>query len=308
MNQPQPQMPWGAYVDKILEQANSTFATLYRKVFKQYWHDGKFTAHMAQNYTSTDWKNGFFETYIPTRDSTHGLSYYRIAIKLVDSINNEDFHKQVEEMRHPTHAPVGTLDSELIIVISQRLNRWGFIRSYNYTPQKTRGYQANIYITNRREKASKTSMGGQQLVTPPEVLWVKITRAVCTFLNTRMNALLTSLKLERWQLGVKDNNTLYYICVNSAILGRFSHFLRLTILSMSHTLDVLLHKIWSIEEDIGSQNLAKRAIKPLLGLSPDKLTDVFRYIRQGLEVDLSKPRGRLNPQEMAILQAVGRHG
>jgi hypothetical protein len=151
-------------------------------------------------------------------------------------------------------------------------------------------------------------MGGQQLVTPPEVLWVKITRAVCTFLNTRMNALLTSLKLERWQLGVKDNNTLYYICVNSAILGRFSHFLRLTILSMSHTLDVLLHKIWSIEEDIGSQNLAKRAIKPLLGLSPDKLTDVFRYIRQGLEVDLSKPRGRLNPQEMAILQAVGRHG
>ena len=301
-------MPWGSYTDKILEYANATFATLYRKVFKQYWHDGKFTAQMTQNYTSTDWKNGFFETYIPTRDSTHGLSYYRIAIKLVDSINNEDFHRQVEEMRHPTHAPVGTLDSELIIVISQRLNRWGFIRSYNYTPQKTRGYQANIYITNRREKASKTSMGGQQLVTPPEVLWVKITRAVCTFLNTRMNALLKSLHIERWQLGAKDNNTLYYIICNSAICSRFSHFLRLTIQSMSHTLDVLLHKIWSIEEDIGNQNLAKRAIKPLLGLSPDKLTEVFRYIRESLEIDLSQQKARLNPQEMALISAVTRHG
>jgi hypothetical protein len=123
-----------------------------------------------------------------------------------------------------------------------------------------------------------------------------------------MNALLKSLHIERWQLGAKDNNTLYYIICNSAICSRFSHFLRLTIQSMSHTLDVLLHKIWSIEEDIGSQNLAKRAIKPLLGLSPDKLTDVFRYIRQELEVDLSKPRGRLNPQEIAILQAVSRHG
>jgi hypothetical protein len=301
-------IPWGSYVDKILEQANSTFATLYRKVFKQYWHDGKFTAHMAQNYTSTDWKNGVFETYVPTRDTTHGLSYYRICLKLVESVNVEEFHQQVEELRHPTHAPVGIIDSELIIVISQRLNKWGFIRAYNYTPNKERGYQANIYITNRREKASKTSMGGKRIVTPPEVLWVKIVRSICEFINTRMNALLKSLHLERWQLGVKDNNTLYYMICNSAICSRFSHFLRLTIQSFSHTLDVLLHKIWSIEEDIGNQNLAKRAITPLLGLSPDKLTEVFRYIREKLKIDLSENKPRLNTQEKAILAAVTRHG
>lgn len=301
-------IPWGTYTDKILGYANSTFATLYHKVYKQYWHNNKETAHMPQNYTSTDWQNSFFETYIPTRDSTHGLSYYRIAIKMVESVNNEEFHQHVEEARKPTQTPPGVLDSELIIVVAQRLNKWGFIRSYNYTPQKTRGYQANIYITNRREKASKTSMGGQQLIIPPEVLWVKITRAVCTFINLRITALLKALNLERWQLGAKDNNTLYYIICNSAIFSRFSHFLRLTVQSLSHTLDVLLHKIWCIEEDIGNQNLAKRAIKPLLGLTPAKLSEVWRYIRQELEVDLSVNKNRFNPQELAILQAVSRHG
>jgi hypothetical protein len=300
-------IPFGEYVDKILELANSTFAVMYHKFYKKYWHDGSFFSKMTQNYTTTDWQNAVFETYIPTRDTTHGLSYYRIAIKLVPTTNNEEFHDQAYKLRTPLHMPPGQIDSELIIVISQRINKWGFIRCFNHTPQRTKGYQTNIYITNRREKASKTSMGGQLIVTPPEVLWVKITRAICEFINVRINGLLKAMKLKRWQLDAKDNNSLYYILLNSAVISPFSHSLRTTLLSLSQTLDVLLHKIWEINEDIGAQNLAKRVIQPLKGLSPGKLTNVWSYIREGLEIELNEQKQRLNPQELAIIKAVMRH-
>lgn len=294
-------LPWGSYTDKILELANSTFATMYHKIFKQYWHDGKFTAKMTQNYTTTDWQNGLFETYIPTQDATHGLSYYRIAIKIVESINSQTFKEEAQKLRVPLHFPPGQLDSELQVIISQRLNKWGFIRAYNHTKGKIKGYQTNIYITNRREKASKTSMGGQKIITPPEVLWVKITRAICEFLNHRITKLLEALHLKRWQIGAKDNNTLYYIICNSAVVSHFSHSLRLTIQTLSHSLDYLLHKIWSIQEDIGNQTLAKRAIEPLKGLSPKKLSDVFLYIRQELTRELAQNKPRLNSHELKLL-------
>jgi hypothetical protein len=300
-------MPFGTYTDKILELANSTFAPLYHKIFKHYWHDGSFMAKMTQNYTTTDWQNGIFETYIPTQDADHGLSYYRIAIKIVPAINNKTFHEEAQALRRPLHLPPGIIDSELQIVISQRLDKWGFIRAFNHTPQKTKGYLSAIYITNRREKASSTCQGGKLIVTPPEVLWVKITRGICEFLNKRITALLKALKLERWQIGAKDNNTLYYTCIQSAIFSRYGHSLRLTVMSLSHTLDNLLHKIWSVQEDIGNQSLAKRAIKPLLGLSPDKLAEVFVYIRQELQVDLKRSVSKLNPHEVQLLE-VYRHG
>lgn len=294
-------MPWGNYTDKILELANSTFATMYHKIFKQYWHDGKFTAKMSQNYTTTDWQNGIFETYIPTQDATHGLSYYRIAIKIVESINSQTFKEEAQKLRTPLHFPPGQLDSELQIVISKRLDKWGFIRAFNHTRNKIKGYQTNIYITNRREKASKTSQGGQRIVTPPEVLWVKIIRSICEFLNKRITKLLEALHLKNWQVGAKDNNMLYYIICNSAILSRFSHSLRLTIQTLSHSLDYLLHKIWSIQEDIGNQTLAKRAVKPLKDLTPVKLKEVFVYIRQELQKNLER-KPQLNSHELQLLR------
>jgi len=295
-------LSFGNYTDKILQLANETFATMYQKIHKQYWHDGSFLQKMSQNYTTTDWQNATFETYIPTADIIgHGLSYYRIAIKLIPEVNNKTFHEEAEKLRFQNHSPPGNLDSELQIVISPRLNQWGFIRAFNHTPQKTKGYQTRIYITNRREKASPTRQGGKQIVTPPEVLWVKITRAICEFLNKRITAFLKAMKLQPYQLNYKDNNTLYYTCIQSNIFSRYCHSLRMSILSMSHCLDWLLHKIWLIQEDIGLQTMAKHAIQPLLGLKPDDLSRVFSLIREELEVALVSRVNRLGKVEMQIL-------
>jgi hypothetical protein len=299
---------FGRYADKILELANETFAPLYRKVFQRYWHDGSFYAKMNQNYTTTDWQNCTFETYIPTTDQTHGLNYYRIAIQLLPEVNSQIFHEAAQKLRVPTRLPPGQLDSELQIIISPRLNKWGFIRSFNHTPNKTKGYQTNIYITNRREKASKTSMGGNLIVTPPEVLWVKITRAIAKFLDIRITAFLKAMKIQPFQIDYKDNNTLYYTYIVSAVLSPFSHSLRTTINSLSHTLDVLLHKIWKLKDNIGSQTLAKQAIHPLKDLNPVKLQEVFVYIRQGLLENLERTTNTLNPLEAAVLYGGKRNG
>jgi hypothetical protein len=290
----QKQIPFGTYTDKILEYANQTFATMYHKVFKQYWHDNKFFAKMNQNYTTTDWQNGTFETYIPTRDQTHGLSYYRIAIKLVPEIDKQTLHEEAQKLQQPMHSPTGQLDSELQIIISPKLKKWGFLHAFRHVQKK--GYLTNVYITRSHNQTL-----------PPEVLWVRILRFISEFLNKRILAFLDALKLQPYQWDHKDMNMLYYICNNSAILSRFSHAIRTSIVSMSHTLDVILHRIWSLKDEIGSQTLAKQAIKPLLDLKPDKLKDVFIYIRQELKDNLQRKSNQLNPLEVQLLYG-GRRG
>jgi hypothetical protein len=94
---------------------------------------------------------------------------------------------------------------------------------------------------------------------------------------------------------------LYYIICNSTILSRFSHSLRLTIQTLSHSLDYLLHKIWSLQEDIGNQTLAKRAVEPLKDLTPVKLKEVFVYIRQELQKNLER-KPQLNSHELQLLR------
>lgn len=290
--------PFGEYVDKILGYANQTFATLYHTTYKKHWHNGTFYAKMTQNYTTTDWQNATFETYIPTQDATHGLSYYRIAIKILPEIDNQTFHQEAEALRTPLHMPPGELNSEFQVIISPKLKKWGFIRSYRHRRDK-KGYISNIYITKTLDKKT-----GKSLTIPPEVVWIKILRAISTFLDKRLHAFLEALNLHPWQTDHKDNNTLYYICCNSAIVSRFSHSIRTSLSVMSEVLDRLLHKIWAIKEDIGNQSIAKHAIKPLLDLSPEKLADVFVYIRQELKDNLQKSAPKLNAQELRILKAV----
>lgn len=265
------QIPFGQYADKILQFANETFAPMYHKIHKQYWHDQKFFAKMTQNYTSTDWQNAQFETYIPTEDIPgYGLSYYRIAIKLLPAVNNQTFREETEKLRAPLHMPPGQLDSELQIIISPRLNKWGFIRAYRHRKDK-KGYLSTIYITNKQNKKTfKTD------VTPPEVLWVRILRGISEFLNKRITALLDKLNLNHIQRDSKDNNTCYYILSNSNTLSRFSHSIRTTILSLSHCLDYFLHKIWGIKTEIGIQNKA-------LSCTVEQMREEISYLQKAIK-------------------------
>jgi len=241
-------IPYGEYADKILDLANQTFTGMYHSIYKQYWHDNKFLAKMNQCYTTTDRENAVYETYMPTADNPYGLGFYRIAIKIVPEVNSTTFHQEAEKLRTPLHTPMGQLDSELQIIISPKLSRWGFIRAYKHN--KKPGYLSTIYITKTKDKQT-----GKTYTTPPEVLWVKIVRAIATFLDIRLTAYLKTLKIQPYQKDAKDNNQLYYIC-NSVWISRLSHSLRNTLLCLSQSLDHLLHKIWVFKAEIGVQTKA----------------------------------------------------
>ena len=260
---------FGTYTDKILNLANQTFTGLYHKVYKQYWHDNKFFAKMNQCYCTTDNENAVYETYIPTRNQTHGLNFYRIAIKLLPEVDNQTFREETEKLRTPLRMPPGQLDSELQIIISPKLKKWGFIRAYKHNPNK--GYLSTIYIT--KERNPKT---GKSDTIPPEVLWVRIVRAIATFLDKRITAYLTSLHLVKHDYDHIDNNRHYYIESISAVLTRFSLEIRNALLCMSQVLDVLLHKIWSVQAEIGVQNKA-------FSCSVSQMREEILYLQQAIK-------------------------
>jgi hypothetical protein len=59
--------------------------------------------------------------------------------------------------------------------------------------------------------------------------------------------------------------------------------------------------------EIGIQNTAKQALKPLLDLKPETLAKVFAIIRQELGVTLDSRVNSLGKEELIILGAL-KHG
>lgn len=291
----QKELEFGAYADKILGYANQTFTRMYRKIYKQYWHDGKFFSKMNQCYCTTNQEEAAYETYMPTSDVVgHGLSYYRIALKLVPEVDNQSFREEVEKLRTPLKQVPGVIDSELLIVISPKLSRWGFIRAFRHI--KKPGFLSSIFITKTRDKKT-----GKSYLIPPQVMWTKIVRFIAEFLNKRILAWLDSLKLQPYQWDYNQSNMLYYICNNSAILNRFSHSIRTSIVSLSHSLDHLLGKIRDIKREIGYENTAKQVIKPFLCLNVEEWSTVFTHVRARLQVEIEERSKRLRPEEKQIL-------
>jgi hypothetical protein len=94
-------LPYGCFVDGILEYCNETFSTMYRHIFQKYWHNNTFMAKMPRNYCITDWKNGRYEVYIPTRDSAdRNLQYFKISISIMEKVDYETARTETEAMRN----------------------------------------------------------------------------------------------------------------------------------------------------------------------------------------------------------------
>ena len=294
----QKELSFGAYTDKILGYANQTFTSMYRGVYKRYWDDGSFFQKMNQCYCTTDAENATYETYIPTADVVgHGLSYYRIVLKLIPEVDNQRFREEVEKLRTPLRQVPGVIDSELIIVLSPKLSKWGFIRAFRHI--KKPGYLSSIFITKAFDKKTRKSY-----LIPPQVMWTKLVRFIAEFLNKRILAWLDSLKLQPFQWDYNASNMLYYICSNSEILTRFSHSIRTSIVSLSHSLDWLLKKISDIKKEIGAENAAKQAIKPFLGVKVDQWNKVWDNIRKGLQEEFEERQKEsclLKPEEERLL-------
>ncbi|MEM2146368.1 MAG: hypothetical protein QW279_13475, partial [Candidatus Jordarchaeaceae archaeon] len=86
---------FGEYCDKLLQYCNETFSTMYAKIFKKYWHDGRYYAKMNRNYATTDWQRAQYEVYIPTRENQdQNLSYFRLTVKVLPEVDAETAHAE----------------------------------------------------------------------------------------------------------------------------------------------------------------------------------------------------------------------
>jgi hypothetical protein len=283
-------IPFGTLTDQLLKRANETFAPMYRHIYKKHWHNNTFTAQMPRSYNYTDWQNGEFETYLPSNNHTgQPLSYSRIAIKIVPEVNTQLLHQHSKKMQQLINPPIGNkIDSELIVIVSPKLASWGFIRAYKHI--QAPGFLTAVLIT--KDKSGPL---------PIDAVWTRILRFVGNFLNKRITGFLKALGIQRYQLDGKDNNSLYYILCNSAVISRFGDSIRTSLLSLSESLDWIFRRILVAKEELVAESTANKVIEQLKMVNPEQLSKIFCKIRSGLELSLQTGFNRLNPIEVQLL-------
>lgn len=258
-----PEIPYSEYVSNILQQANTSFSVMYHKIFKQYWHDGKFTARMSQNYVFTDWQKGVYEVFIPTReDPTANLSFFRIAIKVLEKADSETVKAESTAMQRPFKMPMGIIDSELIVLVAPHLKRRGFIRGFRHVNKK--GYLTAVVVS-----------------TIPEIAFKRILHLLVNFFDKRVTKFLEALGFNApWQYDYKERSMLYY---TYNIIERFSHSIGLTLKTLSHSLGWFKNQLKDVYREIGRQNMAKMAFQTL-----NKAKEFFNDAGLTVSVDVSK--------------------
>jgi len=227
----------GTYTDKILGYANQTFATLHHKFLKEIWGDNKTTAKLHHNQCQTNWQNGTFEVYIPTRDNVnYNLSYYRIAIQVLPFNSNQTKKAEAYKLMKPLKQPLGEIESELLILIAPRQDRWGLVRGFKHRNKP--GHFTAVF-TNRS----------------PEIVWKRILDHVHNFIAKRLDGLMRALGFEtwvwKWLLKKNDN------CSNiSRIIERFSFSIRQSVETFVRLIRHFTDKMRVVLGEIGVQNVA----------------------------------------------------
>lgn len=259
------ELPFGLFTDGILEYCNETFSTMYRHIFQKYWHNNNLIAKMPRNYVATDWKNGRYEVYIPTRDSADmNMQYFRISISVLPRVDYETARSESEAMRNGLIAVNGKVDSELNVIIAPHLKQRGFIRGFNHAKGK-KGYLTAVIVSKF-----------------PEICFKRLLVLLTKFFETRLKKLLENLGFEPYQYDYMDCKKFYYSYVQF-IVERYSYLIGLTIKNFSHCLAWFDGKLKSVLHNIGLQNTLKMAMKPLKEQSLSKtdkrtLIEMFKAV------------------------------
>jgi hypothetical protein len=251
-----------------LGYANGTFSTLHHKFLKEIWGDNVTTAKLHSNQVATDWENGRYECYIPTRDSVdRHLSYYRIAIQVLPMVSNEAKKEEAAKLSKPLLQPMGFVESELLVLIAPRQYRWGLVRAFKH--QNKPGYFTAVFVN-----------------ASPEVVWKRVLDHVNNFIGKRLDGLMASLGFETWvwkYLLKGTDNMLYY----SRILERFSYSIRQSFFTFLNLHRHFRGAMQTILKVIGLENVALAAVRPLESLNQADLASVFKVIREKLSVSLN---------------------
>jgi adenosyl cobinamide kinase/adenosyl cobinamide phosphate guanylyltransferase len=237
---PRQRLNMGDYTDKILGYANETFSVLHHHFLKEIWGDNKTTAKLHSNQCHTDWQNGRYEVYIPTRDSVnYNLEYYRVAIQVLPEASNETKREEANKLRQNKHAPLGIIESELLILIAPKVNHWvpGGVRGFKHLgPHKP--YFTAVFVNKS-----------------PEIIWKRVLDHIHNFISKRMDGLMCSLGFEtwvwKWLLRKNDD------CSNIlSILKHFSYSIRQSAETFVKLIQWFRDKMKLVLEEIGVQNVA----------------------------------------------------
>ncbi len=261
------QFEFGKYADSILEKANNTFSVIHNKFLKERWGNNRDCAKLRHNQCFTDWENGRYEVYIPTRDNvTKNLSYYRIAIQVQSIVSNENKKQDAEELSHHMKEPLGEVESELLILVAPRQHHWGLVKAFKH--RNAPGYFTAIFVNSS-----------------PEIVWKRVLCHIANFIEKRLKGLFMSLGLSE-RLWEYRQNTEGYLLYYSYTLAHFS----MTIRQSAHTfLWLFSHLRKCLKQtfkEIGLNNMALEALKPLKQLNIEELTRVFNIIREKLSIEL----------------------
>ena len=269
------------FTDQILQHANTTFSTLHAKFLKKIWGDNNTTKKLHNNQVYTDWQNGVYEAYIPTRDSMdNNLEYLRIAIQVLPEVSNDTKHQKAYDLSVPIKMPLGNIESEFLILIAPRQDKWGLVKGFKH--RNKRGYFTGVFV-------NKSS----------DIIWKRVLDQIINFFLKRTDGLFRSLGFETWVwkwAQHKDSSLLYYI------VEHFSYVIRQSVFTFVKLYQHLMGKMKEVLNEIGLQNTAKTHLRTLEVMNPRDLSRYFMLIRDKLDVTLHNQSFR--PDELKVLQVL----
>ena len=229
----------GNFTDKILQYANETFSVLHRRFLKEIWGNNSTTAKLHHNQCRTNWQNGTYEVYIPTRDDPNmNLRYSRIAIQVLPEISNATKRAEAYRLQQDTEKPLGVVESELLILVAYQQSQAGIVKGFKHQTQP--GYFTGIFVSRQRS---------------PELIWKRILDHITNFIQKRLDGLMRSLKLETW-IWKWTQKTLGISTINT-ILEKYSLSIRQSAFTFLKLYQHFIDKMKLILHEIGIQNTAK---------------------------------------------------
>jgi hypothetical protein len=231
-------IPFGQFSDQLLSYANQTFSTLHHKFLKEIWGDNKTTNKLHSNQCTTNWQEGTYEVYIPTRDSVeNNLQYSRIAIQILPEISESSKYTQAYKLMNHQKEPLGIVESELLVLIGYKQNKPGIVRGFKHRNKP--GYFTGVFVSRMRS---------------PELIWKRIIDHIQNFIQKRLDGFMSALGFETWVW--KWTQKSLSCSTMEHILEHFSHTLRQSMFTFLKLWNHLRDCMKVVLHEIGVNNVA----------------------------------------------------
>jgi hypothetical protein len=235
------------FKERVLEMLQRIFAPLYRRVHEKFWNNGTF-AYVRRPYYFCNFQDGVYEIYIPTMlDGENRMGYYRIAVKVVEELDEDSIRREQPYMMWAWTTPMGKVESELIVYIARRTNekqrRKGIIKGFKHSAKP--GYFTAIFVNKN-----------------PEITVKRLEDFVSNFIEKRIRSFLEKLKLPQWMF--EEHLRRGHKSSLLILIEKYSLTIRNNLHSMLETLLWIRDKARLLEGEIKRQEAITSKLKPLM--------------------------------------------